>query len=562
VAKFIVCVVSILLWSACASTSLQPQTIINAAGCDPTSVQTAINNAAEGDTVYIPAGTCTWTTGVTVKGKGINILGAGSSRIIAVFNTSARLPLATGTITETITGADPGYPTPSITVGQTLQLLETGTETNTMTGTVTAWTPSTMSLTLNITGTTGACGSNSTSNCKRWMIATVPASVTNIVNDNPGASGPLFSITEDTAFHTSLSNFQVLGGTYDSNVVIMNAYAWPDTSGQAILIHDCRISENPNNPGPPSGNASMILPQTNKGVIWNCSFESSPFNISTLDAIYQKINNANTGSWSSPSNMGSLDTTGQGKLYMEDVDYHAMVEGFSVDDNGRAVTRYSLFDNSAAGTHGADTSNYGQRYFEFYNNTMVFEGYNDGTTFNVTEWFFMRGGTAVIANNIIPALNSGDYPNKADLSMTVMNLQRNNGPNPCWGSGFTTAGQYYHAPRQVGMGYVTGTGTATSPHNGLSNATNDSITYVGDSEPIYIWGNSRSPLNDQISDYGGTGCASPDSSANYIKSGRDYIDGTAKPGWSPYTWPHPLRANSIVSVTAPAPPVNVQSLAN
>ena len=42
-------------------------------------------------------------------------------------------------------------------------------------------------------------------------------------------------------------------------------------------------------------------------------------------------------------------------------------------------------DNSTLGTHGADTSNYGQRHFEFYNNTGVFNGYNDGTTFNLAN---------------------------------------------------------------------------------------------------------------------------------------------------------------------------------
>ena len=118
--------------------------------------------------------------------------------------------------------------------------------------------------------------------------------------------------------------------------------------------------------------------------------------------------------------------------------------------------------------------------------------------------------------------------------MTVMNLQRHAGPNPCWGAG-TSGGARYYAPRQVGMGYVTGKGTS-----GLG-STKDSITYVGDSEPAYIWGNSRQPLsNVSVSDYGGSECTNPDRSANYIVAGRDYFNGTAKPGWTPYTYPHPF----------------------
>ena len=112
--------------------------------------------------------------------------------------------------------------------------------------------------------------------------------------------------------------------------------------------------------------------------------------------------------------------------------------------------------------------------------------------------------------------------------MTVMNLQRNAGPNPCWGAG-TSGGADYHAPRQVGFGYVTGTGK-----DGLGRST-DSITYVGDGEPAYAWGNSREPLaNIVTSDYGGSECTGPDTSKNYIVSGRDYFNSSAaKPGWAP-----------------------------
>lgn len=49
---------------------------INAADCEEASVQTAVDAADPGDTVAIPAGTCTWTTTVTVD-KSIEIVGVG-----------------------------------------------------------------------------------------------------------------------------------------------------------------------------------------------------------------------------------------------------------------------------------------------------------------------------------------------------------------------------------------------------------------------------------------------------------------------------------------------------
>jgi hypothetical protein len=519
---------------------------INAASCNTADVQTAINTATEGQTVSIPAGACTWTTGVSISGKGISVTGAGSSPIIAI--SSSTLALGTGTLTLTVQGADPGS-TLSISPGQSLTVAETGTETNFMTGTVTSYSSGT--LVMNITSDSGKCGSNSLSNCKRWLVEIPqnPAKMTLITN-NDTTNTPLFTVAEDTSFNTNISGFTVTAGTGNANVVVVNY----TSGGVPVLVHNLRITGNPNNGTPPSGNGTMILVNTLRGVFWNNSFDGSPFNISTLGAIgVQDDANLTGNSWTSASNMGSLDTTGTGEVFAEDNDFHAMGYTTSTDNNGRAVWRYNLYDNSGVGTHGADTSNYGQRYFEFYNNNMVFEGYNDGTTFNINDWFYLRGGTYLIYNNTIPAFSSQDYGSKPDINMTVMNLQRNAGPDPCWGAG-TTGGADYYAPRQVGMGYVTGTGK-----DGLGQA-KDSITYAGDSEPAYIWGNTRSPLNAQISDYGGSDCTSPDKSANYIVLNRDYFNGsTAKPGWSPYTYPHPLRG-SQTSTPAPPPPIQVTAV--
>ena len=49
---------------------------INAATCSKADVTTAVNSAADGDTVRIPAGSCAWT-GALSTAKGISIIGAG-----------------------------------------------------------------------------------------------------------------------------------------------------------------------------------------------------------------------------------------------------------------------------------------------------------------------------------------------------------------------------------------------------------------------------------------------------------------------------------------------------
>jgi hypothetical protein len=62
---------------------------INAASCSRTDVLNAITAAADGDRVLVPAGTCTWTSRITVSGKGITLAGAGINRTTIVNGTNS-----------------------------------------------------------------------------------------------------------------------------------------------------------------------------------------------------------------------------------------------------------------------------------------------------------------------------------------------------------------------------------------------------------------------------------------------------------------------------------------
>ena len=53
---------------------------INAASCSSAHVQNAINAAQDGDTVLVPAGSCTWNTAVVINNKAITLRGAGSDQ--------------------------------------------------------------------------------------------------------------------------------------------------------------------------------------------------------------------------------------------------------------------------------------------------------------------------------------------------------------------------------------------------------------------------------------------------------------------------------------------------
>src|SRR6266704_2680900 len=68
---------ALLATSLCFAISSQAATW-NAAGVDRTSVANAISGASSGDTVNIPAGSATWSSGITIT-KGITINGAGTN---------------------------------------------------------------------------------------------------------------------------------------------------------------------------------------------------------------------------------------------------------------------------------------------------------------------------------------------------------------------------------------------------------------------------------------------------------------------------------------------------
>jgi len=532
--------------------------------CGTTDVQNCLNATGGGGTCTIPSGTCTWTSGVSWS-NGAALTGAGAGRVIAVDSETTAISLGTGTKTFSNVTNDMGASAylnntaPAIATGETLRIIEDGWAQNYMQGTVAGYSSGT--LVMNITSEGGTCGSADTngmsSNCKRWLIATLPSTV---ICNNLTGGGNLFTMGESTSAHMALSGIFVGNGTDPrcSGVTAAGQIVGMDytSGGLPMLIHD-NFFERETTP-------ETIRSNTNRGVIWNNSFVASQFSTDQDAAISVVDSSGSTlgSSWSTRSYWGNADTGGNQSVYFETNDIHAYNVGWTdCDSNCRLVIRYNFIDNSGGSTHGADTGPYGMRTLEWYNNAGWFQAYSDGTTAAITWWLFVRGGTFVWHDNSMPAISSTDWGSKADVEVTVMTLQRED-QYSCWGAGFTTPGEYYPAPRQVGFGYVTGKGAVTYPPLGYTNSsTTANGAYVGDSEPAYIWNNGRT-MNVVVSDFGlnngSLSCPAsptPDSSASYIVSGRDYFNGTAKPGYTPYPYPHPLTQSS--NPVAPAPPANL-----
>ncbi len=395
---------------------------ITATSCSSSAVQSALDSSSTGDTVIIPNGSCTWTSGVTTSGKGIVLRGQSSGGV---------------TITNNVTTA------------------------------------------------------------------------------------PAVSITESTLSHVDVSQLSVIGN--DSEYAAIEVFA--AVGGQAVLLHDNTFTT-----------SRAIRIHGHRGVVYaNTVNQTANRNLGFV----QCTAGSSPTSWTEPSTMGAADLTGQSNLYVEDntISY-GTAQTIDAAGDCRIVVRYNTFNYSVISSHGPDTEPYGLRHMEIYNNTFVWVNHGDcdgSQTVNLVYWIFWRGGTGVITDNTgLTDMSSCAWGNKPALTMTVMNLQRNAGPDPCWGQG-TSGGARYYAPRQVGLGYVTGTGL-----DGLGRSTDD-FTYVGDPEPLYIWNETFTP---SLADYGGSECTSPDTTTNYITSPRNYVMGTPKPGYVKYSYPHPLRAGS------------------
>ena len=84
-----------ILWAGCSSlvawvamSAPAEGATVSATSCERAAVVTAINSAASPDTVAVPAGTCAWSTPVTLpSSKDLTVLGAGIDRTVLTCST-------------------------------------------------------------------------------------------------------------------------------------------------------------------------------------------------------------------------------------------------------------------------------------------------------------------------------------------------------------------------------------------------------------------------------------------------------------------------------------------
>lgn len=205
----------------------------------------------------------------------------------------------------------------------------------------------------------------------------------------------------------------------------------------------------------------------------------------------------------------------------------AIAQAFDGWNGARVVLRYNTLDGMNFTSHGTDSGQRqrGIRQMEVYNNTFIYRN-SDANDFCV----WMRSGTGVAHNNTI-SLPGGGWTNSLLKASNCRDSDAGcGGPSfPPWGACNGTSAYDTSRPGG-GLICVDQPGSGTSRDlGGVESVTPSPLNNALD--PIYLWSNS------------GTNATNVGASAN-VQSGRDFIIGTARPGYTPYTYPHPIRSTS------------------
>jgi hypothetical protein len=361
----------------------------------------------------------------------------------------------------------------------------------------------------------------------RKSLTLAGASSTGVKINNNLASGPMISATAGAGGHINIYWLNIVqiarnGGGKAFALVIDRS----EPTKYTVLVHDCTFS---------SGSIFnyMVLCQDNGIIFWNDTFigdgPKDPLAAGGISFVCDKY--GPTSSWNTPDTYGTQDTTGLGNSYVEDCKFYDATTGISnFDDNSRVVWRYNTMQECSLGSHGQETSIYGTRSWEIYNNTFIHPTSGVGPSgnsypMNINGWFGVRGGSGVVFNN-----QMDDIPSKTGIGLCVFSINRADSI-PC-----QTA---YPAARQTGQGW-SASSRATYGNPVVAQDGKGAVT-----EGVYIWGNTGSETADP--GYVGSTQYSPDDCGNgklvteFLKKGRDYFIGTAKPNYRPYQYPHPLH---------------------
>jgi hypothetical protein len=401
---------------------------INAASCSQANVQSAINAAANGDTVAIPAGSCSWSSSVSWTNKDITVQGAG--------------------------------------IGNTV-----------------------------ITGS-GLFSINQTKTPASWRI----------------------------------TGMTMTGGAPDRVIALHGENA-------SIAMKGWRIDHIRFNYSQAQVNPLIMITGVLWGLIDNCTFDGTGYEIS---AIFGYLNSEGSGTpsgtlyWNRPVNLGTDEA-----VYFEDITVNFSGNGPTVFDlvyGGSAVLRHSTIKYNYFITHSARGNDRGGMKYEVYNNTFQGNGF-----YRVAQ---LRSGTGVIFNNTISGYSNNNFDVDNQRSSTESGCYAVSSPlGRCNGSSSydgNVASNGWPCLDQTGRGGGAPKNQPSVPLYTWNNGTNATCATGGTCDnKSKVTINGACPSSAAWIKTTGDASPHPGGVVDYVNNGS-----TPKPGYTPYTYPHPLRSQT------------------
>ncbi|MBI9099855.1 MAG: hypothetical protein JEY91_15350 [Spirochaetaceae bacterium] len=241
--------------------------------------------------------------------------------------------------------------------------------------------------------------------------------------------------------------------------------------------------------------------------------------------------------WFEPITLGSDYDT----VYIEDCTFSSTEHANAIDSNygGRYVFRHNILNDIYIEAHSVQGNHRASRSWEIYDNTI------NQITRSMWTPMYLRGGTGVVFNNAITGNWSLPKPtlnNKRDqTASSVCGICDGSSP---W-DGNTSGEGGYPCRDQIGRGADLNLWTDANPYPPQT------------LDPVYGWNNTYNSSNVTFT-------VANQSPIPHILEGRDFYN-EPKPGYIPFTYPHPLREgeSSIPEdpepeTIVPEPPTKIQ----
>ena len=356
----------------------------------------------------------------------------------------------------------------------------------------------------------------------------------NVSKGGSGCSGggPLMDWNVNSPSAMRISGFTIQGVAGDPSVC-QRGHITVEGSTKSMRIDHITVN--------PAQTVAIYIQGDVWGVIDHMTFTASFKNAVRVEHL--NWNGTSGDTWGDQS-WAQVLWAGSGEgIFVEDSTFTDTTGGSTVGNftdcfsGGRMTIRHNTFNAGNLTSHGADSDqrHRGCRWQEIYSNTFNFTG-SQGVAF--VTW--IRGGSGVVFNNTISA--------PGGLNQVVQASNCRDSDAGCGGGPSYTPWGACNGSSRYDQNAIGGYRCVDQPGSGTSlliSGDPPTSNWVGNvTEPIYVWNNTVN----------GAARNNASGSTN-VQSGRDYNVGTARPAYTPYTYPHPLAGGAG---NPPSSPTNVR----